>query len=115
MKTRALPALLAALIAAATLGGLIEAARGPNPYRGKSVFKSTCKACHKKDGEAANLTPMSKTIAQWEGFFHKQAPACLKKVQAKTGKALTADETADMKFFLVSHAADSDQPETCGE
>jgi hypothetical protein len=36
------------------------------------------------------------------------------RVQKKTNKALTLADLADMQHFLVSHAADSDQPETCG-
>jgi hypothetical protein len=39
-----------------------------------------------------------------------------KRASAKTGQAaLTADQLADMEAFLVAHAADSDQPETCGQ
>jgi predicted ATPase len=88
---------------------------GPNPNKGKTIYKTTCKTCHSKNAEAKELTPISKTIAQWERFFGKGIESCLKRVETKTGKKLTAAEIEDMKFFLVSHAADSDRPETCGE
>jgi cytochrome c5 len=102
-------------IAAAVLLGLVTAATaGPNPNRGKTLFRTTCKSCHVKDGGAKDLTPLSKTQAQWERAFKTNVDKILAQVQTKTGKALTAADLADMQLFLVSHAADSDQPETCG-
>lgn len=107
---------LALMIAAAmTIFGIGPVVAGPNPNKGKTLYKSTCKACHVKNGEAKDLTPISKTISQWEKFFEKGIAGCVKKVETKTGKALTPQELEDMKFFLVSHAADSDRPETCGD
>ncbi len=91
-------------------------AAGPNPNRGKTLFKSTCKTCHTKDAGAKgakDLTPMSKTQAQWTRHF-KTIDPMVKRVQTKTGTSLVAADLADIKLFLVSHAADSDQPETCG-
>lgn len=88
---------------------------GPNPNRGKSLYKSTCKTCHVKAGEGKELTPISKTQDQWKRFFVKSTLNTMTtRVQVKTGKQLTAEELADMQLFLVSHAADSDHPETCG-
>jgi hypothetical protein len=105
----------AAVLVLATAGAGLAAGR-TNPNRGKSLYKATCKACHVKGGEAKVLTPMSKTQAQWTRAFKTGAVgACAKKVAARTGKALTPDELADMEAFLVAHAADSDQPETCGQ
>ncbi len=115
MRTRILAALLAVVGVAVAAAGIGLEAKGPNPYHGRTVYKATCKQCHRKGGEAANQTPMSKTIAQWESFFKSKVQGCAKKVEEKTGKPLSAEDIADMKFFLVSHAADSDQPETCGE
>lgn len=115
MTNNRVSGLVAALIGGLLLAGAGLMAAGPNPYHGRTLYKSTCKLCHRKGGEGINLTPMSKTQAQWEGFFKTKAQGCLKKVETKAGKALSAEEVADMKVFLVSHAADSDQPETCGE
>jgi hypothetical protein len=39
----------------------------------------------------------------------------VKRVAAKTGTALSPENLVDMEAFLVAHAADSDQPETCGQ
>jgi mono/diheme cytochrome c family protein len=92
----------------------VAAAAGPNPNRGKTLFKSTCKTCHVKEGGAKELTPLSKTQAQWTRAF-KTIDPMVKRVHDKVGKSLTADEVADIRAFLVAHAADSDQPETCGK
>lgn len=89
-------------------------AAGANPNRGKSLFKATCKSCHVKAGAAKDLTPLSKTQSQWTRVFKGTVDPMVKRVEAKTGKSLTAADLADMQLFLVSHAADSDQPETCG-
>jgi cytochrome c5 len=106
------------VIFAGTLGLAVfvtaAAAAGPNPNRGKTLFKATCKNCHVKDGGAKDLTPMSKTQAQWTRLFKGNITPMVKRVQTKTAKALTAADLADIQLFLVSHAADSDQPETCG-
>jgi cytochrome c5 len=92
----------------------LASAAGPNPNRGRSLFKSTCKTCHVKSGEAKDFSPMTKTQTQWTRVFKKEITVMTGRVQAKTGKALTPSDVGDMQVFLVSHAADSDQPETCG-
>jgi cytochrome c5 len=99
------------LVAFVTAAG----AAGANPNRGKTLFKDTCKTCHIKDGGAKELTPLSKTQAQWTRVFKTNIDPMVKRVQTKTGKALVAADLADIQLFLVSHAADSDQPETCGK
>jgi cytochrome c5 len=106
---------MAALALGAFLVGSVALAGRPNPNHGKSVYKSTCKLCHGKGTEAKELTPLSKTQAQWQRVFTKGLDDCLKRVETKTGKKLTEADLADMQAFLVVHAADSDQPETCGE
>ena len=109
------PTVLVAL-AALSLASVAIAAGKANPNRGKALYKASCKACHVKGGEAKDLTPLSKTQLQWQRAFKSVVlTACAKKAEAKTGKPLTADDLADMELFLVSHAADSDQPETCGQ
>jgi cytochrome c553 len=101
-------------IAVAAFGGLVIAASA-NPNHGKTLFRAGCKTCHIKDGGAKDLTPLSKTQAQWTRAF--KAPALttmVKRVETKTGKALTDADVTDIQAFLVAHAIDSDQPETCG-
>jgi mono/diheme cytochrome c family protein len=105
-----------AVLAVAAVASTAAAAARPNPNRGRSLFKSTCKACHVKGGEGKLLTPMTKTQTQWTRVFRTStAPTMARRAEVKTGKALTAADLADMEAFLVAHAADSDQPETCGQ
>ena len=106
--------LVALVLGFAALTGVALGAAA-NPNHGKTLFKAGCKTCHVKDGGAKDLTPLSKTQAQWTRAF--KAPSIetmLKRVETKTGKALSPADVADIQAFLVAHAIDSDQPETCG-
>jgi mono/diheme cytochrome c family protein len=106
---------VAALIAATALVTGVAFAAGPNPNRGKSLFRTGCKSCHQAKGEARDLSPLTRTQAQWTRAFKNQVPGKMApRVAAKTGRTFTPAELADIELFLVSHAADSDQPETCG-
>jgi cytochrome c5 len=106
--------ILAGTFTLAACIGVADAA-GPNPNRGKTLFRNTCKTCHVKDGGAKDLTPLSKTQAQWTRVFKGDMAPMVKRVQTKSNQALTAADLADIQAFLVGHAADSDQPETCGK
>lgn len=94
--------LLAAALAAAPL-----AAQGSD-NKGKFFFKKSCKTCH-TEGKGVDLTPLSKTQAQWTKFFkggkHQGAPLT---------KMVTAEQALDIQTFLVNHASDSPSPQTCG-
>ncbi len=104
---------LAGVLALVVVTAAAGAASG-NPNRGKSLFKSTCKSCHVKGGDAKDLTPLSKTQAQWERAYKDKFEAMARRVEKKNNKALKTAELDDIRAFLVAHAADSDQPETCG-
>ena len=106
---------LLAALAFAAAGTTAPAAGKTNPNRGKSLYKASCKSCHGTGGEGKTLSPLTKTQAQWQKFFKTGAAACAKKAEAKNGKALLPQDLADMEAYLVAHAADSDQPETCGQ
>ena len=82
----------------------------PSDKKGKFFYKKTCKSCHDKKGEGGELTPVSKTTKQWDRIFRKDKH--YKKV--KLSKDFDATQLIHIKHFLKNHAADSDQPETCG-
>lgn len=86
----------------------VLAAEGGNPRKGKYLYKKNCKTCHGAGGEGGELTPMSKTMAQWDRFFEKMDhdPAAM--------KGLSEQDLKDINQFLFDFAADSDQPATCG-
>jgi len=78
--------------------------------KGKFYFKKSCKSCHVEGGTAKALTPLSKTQGQWKKFFE----AGKHKGEAISPKLGTPEQVLDIKTFLVNHASDSPQPETCG-
>jgi hypothetical protein len=51
-------------------------------------------------------------MAQWRTYFTKGKHAG---TADALGKLLTEDQLRDVETFLVNHAADSAQPETCGK
>jgi cytochrome c5 len=84
------------------------AAEGGNPKKGKYLYKKDCKTCHVAGGEGGEMTPLSKTQAQWDRFFDKKSKGCADHA------GVSETDVKDIQQFLFDHAADSDQPETCG-
>ena len=100
--------LLTTIAIVALLATTAFSAEGGNPRKGKALFKKTCKECHSKGAAAGEVTPLTKTMSQWDRFFEKQQhnPEGL--------KGLSEQDLKDIQQFLFDHAADSPQPETCG-
>ncbi|BDU77362.1 c-type cytochrome [Mesoterricola sediminis] len=99
---------LSILTAAALLALPLSAEPKGSDTKGKFYFKKQCKTCHEKG--AAALTPLSRTQAQWRKFFD----AGKHKGEAMAPKLATPEQLLDIKTFLINHASDSPQPETCG-
>lgn len=87
------------------------AAQGGSDTKGKFFFKKNCKSCHAPGGSAKEITPLSKTQAQWKAYF---AAGKHKKGTEKLDGLLKPEQVKDVQTFLVNHASDSPQPETCG-
>ena len=79
-----------------------------NERRGKYMYKKSCRECH--DGsEAMELSPNSKTQAQWERTFGKyERLDCIEE-----WNKLKHDDLNSIYTYLYSHAYDSEQPATC--
>lgn len=94
---------IVAFLATTALG-----AEGGNPKKGKHLYKKTCKTCHSQGAPGGEVTPMTKTMKQWDRFFEKleHNPEGL--------KGLSEQDVKDIQQFLFDHAADSPHPETCG-
>jgi mono/diheme cytochrome c family protein len=107
----------AALLAVATLLLLIPLAslsagvKG-NETKGKFYFKQNCKTCHVKGAKGGEITPMSKTQAQWQDYFAKGKHM---KGTEPLSKYMTDEQLKDALTFVYNHAVDSPQPETCGK
>jgi mono/diheme cytochrome c family protein len=108
MKARLFTALLFLLLTTA----MVVAATKGNEAKGRYYFKQNCKECHTKGAAGGEITPLSKSMDQWRKYFvagkHARAKEPLTKV-------LGDGQLQDVQTFLVSHAADSLQPETCGK
>ena len=86
---------------------------------GKSLYRNNCKVCHDKGSANKQYTPMTLTQDQWRRFYStKLIPAHKSAVEPKSGKKLldllTPDQLKAIQRFCVDHAADSEQPATCG-
>ena len=103
----------AALVVAVLLSAVAIASQPKgNDGKGRYYFRQTCKECHTKGAKGGEITPLSKTQAQWRMYFlkakHASAAEPLTKVMADT-------QLLDVQTYLINHAADSLQPETCGK
>ncbi len=99
---------IAILSIAAFCASAAVAAEGGNAKKGKYLFKKNCKSCHVEGAEGGVVTPMKKTQAQWDRFFEDKAKGCATKA------GISEQDIKDVQQYLFDHAADSDQPETCG-
>jgi cytochrome c5 len=85
---------------------------------GKLLYRENCRCCHDKGSPNKQYTPMTMTQAQWRTFFSTKLVSSHKSaVNPKTGKKLldlTPDEMKALQRFAIDHAADSEQPATCG-
>ena len=105
------------LAAAAVFAGFpsatpASAASKGSESKGRYYFRGTCKSCHTKGAVGGEITPLSKTQAQWRLYFASGKHAHGKEVLTKF---MTDDQLRDIAAFLDAHAADSLQPETCGK
>src|SRR5258708_17784535 len=100
---------VAALLTAATLPP--KSPKG-NEGKGRYYFRQTCKECHTKGAKGGEITPLTKTQAQWRSYFLKGKHAA--GAEGLT-KVVSDVQLLDIQTFLVNHAADSLQPETCGK
>lgn len=103
------------LVVAIVISGIfsaLPAAQKGSETKGRHFFKDTCRQCHTKGAVGGELTPMNKTMAQWRAYF---AAGTHNHGKEPLTQYLPADQLLDSSAFLISHAADSPQPETCGK
>ncbi len=98
-------------LAALTLFTAAVALAGGSETKGKFFFKKNCKSCHIKGAKGGEVTPLTKTQEQWQRYFKAGTH---NNNTEKLSTFLTPEQLTDVQTFLVNHAADSPQPETCG-
>jgi cytochrome c5 len=107
-------------IISALFGLLFAAGSGmAQNLNGKELYRNNCRVCHDQGSTNGRYAPMTLTQDQWRNFFkmkftllHKNA------VHPKTGtklfEQLTPEQIKAIQRFAIDHAADSEQPATCG-
>jgi cytochrome c5 len=109
------------LITASLLGVLLAGAVSATAQHadGKELYRNNCRVCHDKGSPHGQYTPMTLTQDQWRTFFKlKLIPSHKMAIHPKTGdkllEQLTPDQMKAIQRFAIDHAADSEQPATCG-
>jgi mono/diheme cytochrome c family protein len=103
-----------------TVAGLAAAvAFADTGQDGKLLYRTNCKVCHDKGSPNGQYSPMTLTQDQWRRFFSsKLIPAHKTVVEPKSGKKLLEElspaQLKSIQRFCIDHAADSEQPATCG-
>lgn len=100
-------AILLVLVSMSAFAGTV--AKG-NADKGRNQFRQNCKSCHSKGGKGGEVTPLSKTVSQWRSYFQKG-----KHANGTLSLVMSEQQLRDVETFLAAHAADSEQPETCGK
>ena len=79
-----------------------------NDRKGKYLYRKNCRSCHDGSG-AVELSPNSKTQAQWERAFEKyERLDCVEE-----WNKLEQSDLNDIYTYLYGHAYDSPTPATC--
>ena len=100
---------LAALFLTLAVAGMAMAEGKGNARKGKYLFRKNCRSCHCEDGSAKELSPISKTQAQWEEVFQSiDTLPCSSEWQK-----LSEKDRSDMHAQLWGHAYDSPSPAKC--
>jgi cytochrome c5 len=86
---------------------------------GKELYRNNCKVCHDKGSPQGQYTPMTLSQDQWRTFFKAKLLSSHKNtVHPKSGvklfEQLTPEQIKAIQRFAIDHAADSEQPATCG-
>lgn len=80
-----------------------------NSRKGKYLYRKNCRVCHLENGKAKELSPISKTQAQWKTTFAAQQKLPCAAEWAK----LSEKDLGDIYAYLWGHAKDSPSPAKC--
>jgi len=104
--------LTAGLAVLSILAISMSAAPRGSETKGRAYYRQNCKTCHTKGAKGGEISPLTKTQAQWRTYLQKG-----KHLNGAEPLSKFMDEAklVDLQVFLINHAADSPQPETCGK
>ena len=109
--------MLAAVVALSFASGATAAKK---KIKGQDLYKEFCKPCHEADSANGEYTPMTLIMDQWDTFFDEDwVETHSGVIDEKHGgkpatEVLTEEEFEALKTWTIDHAADSEQPMTCG-
>ncbi len=84
------------------------------------LFRDHCRHCHDSGSENGKYTPMTLIQSQWERFFDRKYERKHRKINddlyggEPVTEAISPEVLDKIRKFVVDHAADTDQPMTCG-
>jgi hypothetical protein len=97
-----------------------EEVKDVKKMNGKELYINFCKVCHTEDSKAGEVTPMSLIMDQWDEFFDETFPETHKEIPSPQDEKKMVPDMFDkdmikkLRKFCVDHAADSEEPMTCG-
>lgn len=116
-KSRVIVATVLIGVLALSLANVATAAK---KVKGADLYKEYCKSCHEADSPNGEYTPMTLIQDQWDRFFDKKYVDSHSAVMdpnhdnKPVTEVISADDLEKIKKFVIDHAADSEQPMTCG-
>ena len=104
-------------VLALSLANVATAAKKP---KGNDLYKEYCKPCHEADSDNGEYTPMTLIQDQWDRFFEEKYVDSHSEVldpnhdNKPVTEVISEEDLEQIKAFAIDHAADSEQPMTCG-
>lgn len=112
------PAMACAFLVSAVLATPVQAEN--QVEESQRLYREACRHCHDDGSPNGEYTPMTLIQAQWERFFDRKYERKHRKVidEQRGGvpvtEAIPPDVLEKIRVFVIDHAADTDQPMTCG-
>ena len=116
-KSRVIVATVLIGVFALSLANVATAAK---KVKGADLYKEYCKPCHEAGSDNGEYTPMTLIGDQWDRFFEKKYVDSHSTVtdpnhdNMPVTEVISDEDLEKIKKFAVDHAADSEQPMTCG-
>lgn len=93
---------------------------GEKVQSGKELYKQNCRVCHDNGSPHGEYSPSTLIADQWERFFKTRLVQTHKDLSLpgqpgkKVLEVLAPEQLKVIQKFVIDHAADSEQPQTCG-
>jgi hypothetical protein len=110
MGKRILIVTLCLVISVVIANGIFASEKG-NGRKGKYLFRKNCRTCHSETGSAKELSPISKTQADWQAVFENDAFKNLS--CGGEWKKRSEQDLLDIYAYMYDHAFDSPSPLKC--